>query len=78
MLTIVSSNDSFIFSADATRAGLGDIHAKVTYGGEVIPCHVIPDGSGQYKVDFTPVGAGQYKVNIFMNDIEVKGMLHSL
>jgi hypothetical protein len=62
-----------VVSADASRAGNGDIECKVSYGGSEIPSHIIREGSGEYKIDFTPRGPGQYKVNVYMNDMEVRG-----
>ena len=48
---------------------------KVTYAGTEIPSYISRDASGEYKIDFTPQGAGQYRVNVFMNNMEVRGQL---
>ncbi|KAK7485457.1 hypothetical protein BaRGS_00023267, partial [Batillaria attramentaria] len=66
------------FNADATQAGDGDMKVKVTYAGSQVPSHVIPEGNGEYKIDFTPQGPGQYTVNVFMNDVEVRGSPYTL
>ena len=59
--------------ADATQAGEGDVKVKVSYAGSEIPSYINRDASGKYDIDFTPQGAGQYKVNVFMNEMEVRG-----
>nr|KAG5688122.1 hypothetical protein BaRGS_007581 [Batillaria attramentaria] len=66
------------FNADATQAGDGDMKVKVTYAGSQVPSHIIPEGNGEYKIDFTPQGPGQYTVNVFMNDVEVRGSPYTL
>lgn len=66
------------FNADAKQAGDGDLNVKVSYAGTSIPAHILHEGNGEYKIDFTPKGAGQYKVNVFMNDVEVRGSPYTL
>ncbi|XP_070173163.1 filamin-B-like isoform X5 [Littorina saxatilis] len=66
------------FNADPREAGEGDISCKVSYAGSEIPSYIVRDANGEYKVDFTPQGAGQYKVNVFMNEMEVRGSPYTL
>lgn len=66
------------YTADPREAGEGDISCKVSYAGSEIPSYIVRDANGEYKVDFTPQGAGQYKVNVFMNEMEVRGQWSQL
>ncbi|KAH7700174.1 Protein FLN-2 b, partial [Aphelenchoides avenae] len=61
------------FTVDASKAGRGHVKVTIMRHGRHIPCEILEDGSGRYRVRFTPDGPGQYKIHIAFNNNEIKG-----
>ncbi|XP_062567856.1 filamin-C-like isoform X1 [Saccostrea cucullata] len=66
------------FMVDTSEAGEGDLRVTVTHNYQQVPAYITHQRAGLYRVDFTPEGAGTYKVNVFYNDIEVRGSPYTL
>ncbi|XP_069103438.1 filamin-B-like isoform X5 [Argopecten irradians] len=61
------------FHADTSEAGTGEVTVQVSCNGSHVPSYIHQDRVGLYSIDFTPEGAGTYRVEVYFNDIEVRG-----
>ncbi|XP_056004558.1 filamin-A-like isoform X3 [Ostrea edulis] len=66
------------FTVDTSEAGEGDLRVTVTHDYQQVPAYITHQRAGLYRADFTPEGAGTYRVNVFYNDIEVRGSPYTL
>ena len=62
-----------LLAVDSSQAGEGELRVAVSHDGASIPCHTAPGGAGLHSVQFTPQGAGLYKIDVFFNEVEVRG-----
>lgn len=67
-----------LFLVDTSEAGEGDLRVTVTHDYQQVPAYITHQRAGLYRADFTPEGAGTYRVNVFYNDIEVRGKCFSI
>ncbi|XP_067668832.1 filamin-A-like isoform X1 [Haliotis asinina] len=66
------------FTADSQSAGEGELTVVVTHNGVTIPSQVTTRQSGIHNIDFTPQGAGTYRVQMYFNDVEIRGSPYTL
>ncbi|XP_048246435.1 filamin-C-like isoform X1 [Haliotis rufescens] len=66
------------FTADSQTAGEGELSVSVIHNGVTIPSQVIARQNGVHNVDFTPQGAGVYRVQMYYNNVEIRGSPYTL
>ncbi|XP_060073080.1 filamin-C-like [Ylistrum balloti] len=66
------------FHSDTSEAGTGEVTVQVSCNGSHVPAYIHQDRVGLYSIDFTPQGAGTYKVEVYFNDMEVRGSPYTL
>ncbi|XP_046560616.1 filamin-C-like isoform X2 [Haliotis rubra] len=66
------------FTADSQSAGEGEVSVVVAHNGVTIPSQVITRQNGKHNIDFTPQGAGVYRVQMYYNNVEIRGSPYTL
>ena len=62
-----------LLAVDSSQAGEGELRVAVSHDGASIPATRRRAGAGLHTVQFTPQGAGLYKIDVFFNEVEVRG-----